>query len=81
MHDHASWGKSAFGAAFGYDAEDVDREIVADNAPADRLGLVFDSDPRHDKGAWGDQLGFDAGAFCPSACTPRRRSGASCDGC
>ena len=33
----------------GYDAEDVDREIAADNARADALGLVFDSDPRHDQ--------------------------------
>ena len=32
----------------GYDAEDVDREIAADNARADALGLVFDSDARHD---------------------------------
>ncbi|MDB0529986.1 phage portal protein, partial [Ralstonia solanacearum] len=30
-----------------YDAEDTDREIAADNARADSLGLVFDSDPRH----------------------------------
>lgn len=35
-------------SAFGYDAEDIDREIAADNARADRLGLVLDSDPRHD---------------------------------
>jgi lambda family phage portal protein len=33
-------------SAFGYDAEDVDREIAADNARADDLGLIFDSDPR-----------------------------------
>jgi lambda family phage portal protein len=33
----------------GYDAEDVDREIAADNARADDLGLVFDSDLRYDK--------------------------------
>ena len=38
-------------SAYGYDAEDVDREIAVDNARADALGLVFDSDPRHDKGA------------------------------
>ena len=37
-------------AAYGYDAEDVDREIAADAARADRLGLVLDSDPRHDQG-------------------------------
>ena len=33
----------------GYDAEDVDREIAAVNARADALGLVFDSDARHDQ--------------------------------
>lgn len=33
-------------SAFGYDAEDVDREIAADNRRADDLGLIFDSDPR-----------------------------------
>ena len=33
----------------GYDADDVDREIAADNARADALGLVFDSDARHDQ--------------------------------
>jgi len=38
-------------SAFGYDAEDVDAEIAADNRRADGLGLVFDSDPR--KGAAG----------------------------
>ncbi len=38
-------------SAFGYDAEDVDREIAADNQRADELGLVFDSDPRHSPGA------------------------------
>lgn len=36
-------------SANGYDAEDVDREIAADNARADALDLVFDSDPRHDQ--------------------------------
>jgi capsid protein len=35
-------------SAYGYDAEDVDREIAADNQRADALGLVFDSNPRHD---------------------------------
>jgi len=35
----------------GYDAEDVDREIAADNARADALGLVFDSDARHEQAA------------------------------
>ncbi|MBU6956086.1 phage portal protein [Hahella sp. HN01] len=33
-------------SAFGYDAETIDREIAADNARADELGLAFDSDPR-----------------------------------
>lgn len=37
-------------SSYGYDIEDVDREIAADNRRADDLGLVFDSDPRHDKG-------------------------------
>lgn len=36
-------------SANGYDAEDVDREIAADNERADSLGLVFDSDARHGK--------------------------------
>jgi len=30
----------------GYDAEAIDREIAADNARADQLGLEYDSDPR-----------------------------------
>jgi lambda family phage portal protein len=30
----------------GYDAEAIDREIAADNARADELGLEYDSDPR-----------------------------------
>ncbi len=30
----------------GYDAEEIDREIAADNARADVLGLAYDSDPR-----------------------------------
>ena len=34
-------------SAFGYDAEDVDREIAADNKRADDLGLIFDSDARY----------------------------------
>ncbi len=38
-------------SAFGYDAEDIDREIAADNRRADALGLVLDSDPRHEKAA------------------------------
>ncbi len=33
----------------GYDAEDVDREIAADNQRADALGLIFDADPRYDQ--------------------------------
>jgi lambda family phage portal protein len=33
-------------SAFGMDAEDVDREIASDNARADALGLILDSDPR-----------------------------------
>jgi len=30
----------------GYDAEAIDREIAADNARADEMGLEYDSDPR-----------------------------------
>jgi len=30
----------------GYDAEEIDREIAADNERADSLGLAYDSDPR-----------------------------------
>ena len=33
-------------SSFGYDGEAIDHEIAADNARADGLGLVFDSDPR-----------------------------------
>lgn len=35
-------------STFGYDAEDVDKEIALDNARADKLGLVLDTDPRGD---------------------------------
>ena len=30
----------------GYDSEEIDREIAADNERADALGLAYDSDPR-----------------------------------
>jgi capsid protein len=30
----------------GYDAEEIDREIAADNERADSFGLEYDSDPR-----------------------------------
>ncbi len=33
-------------AAMGWRAEDIDAELAADNARADRLGLTLDSDPR-----------------------------------
>ena len=33
-------------AATGWDIDQIDAEIAADNVRADRLGLVFDSDPR-----------------------------------
>lgn len=45
-------------SAFGYDAEDIDQEIAADNQRADALGLRFDSDPRHDGAGSG---GTDSG--------------------
>jgi capsid protein len=33
-------------ASTGADPEALDEQIAADNARADRLGLIFDSDPR-----------------------------------
>ncbi len=33
-------------SATGWNIEDIDAEIAADNARADRLNLVLDSDPR-----------------------------------
>ena len=33
-------------STYGYDVEEIDREIAADNQRADNLGLVFDSDAR-----------------------------------
>ena len=33
-------------STYGYDIEEIDREIAADNQRADDLGLVFDSDAR-----------------------------------
>ena len=47
-------------STFGYDAEDVDREIAADNVRADELGLIFDSDPRR-SAKTGMNAGHDAG--------------------
>lgn len=38
-------------SADGYDAQDIDLEIAADNARADRLGLKLDSDPRWEAAA------------------------------
>ncbi len=38
--------RSAVINEMGYDEEDVDRQIAADNARADSLGLTFDTDPR-----------------------------------
>jgi len=37
-------------SSFGYDVETMDREIAADNARADDLGLILDSDPRQTAG-------------------------------
>ena len=36
-------------AQYGFDAEELDREIAADNRRAQELGLVFDSDPSSDR--------------------------------
>jgi len=49
-------------SAFGYDAEKIDREIAADNARADALGLVFDSDPRRVARTGAAQPGIDPAA-------------------
>jgi lambda family phage portal protein len=38
--------RSEWIARTGWDAEQIDSEIAADNARADRLGLVLDTDPR-----------------------------------
>ena len=38
--------RSAVINEMGYDEEEVDRQVAADNARADELGLVYDSDPR-----------------------------------
>ena len=38
--------RSEWIARTGWDAEQIDAEIAADNARADRLGLVLDTDPR-----------------------------------
>lgn len=35
----------------GYDVEEMDQEIAADNERADELGLIFDSDPRRTAGS------------------------------
>ena len=38
--------RSAVINEMGYDEEVVDRQVAADNARSDSLGLTFDSDPR-----------------------------------
>jgi capsid protein len=38
--------RSEWIARTGWDAEQIDAEIAADNARADKLGLVLDTDPR-----------------------------------
>jgi len=38
--------RSAVINEMGYDEEDVDRQVAADKARADSLGLIYDSDPR-----------------------------------
>jgi len=42
--------RSAVINEMGYDEEAVDRQVAADNARADSLGLTFDSDPRKTTG-------------------------------
>jgi len=64
-------------SANGYDAEDVDREIAADNQRADDLGLIFDSDPRYtsregsSRDAVEDALLADAVPSTPSQSSPK----------
>ncbi len=55
-------------ATNGRDAEDVDREIAADNQRADTLGLVLDSDPR--RGPVQSATGATAPSGSPAAATP-----------
>ena len=50
----------------GWDAEDIDAEIAADNSRADRLGLVFDSDPRKTT-LQGQEQGLEQPGAAPSA--------------
>lgn len=52
----------------GEDPEQIDDEIAEDNARADRLGLVFDSDPRKTSSA-GLTQARPAGSVIPSANT------------
>ncbi len=42
--------RSAVINEMGYDEEDVDRQVAADNSRSDSLGLTFDSDPRKTTG-------------------------------
>ncbi len=64
-------------SANGYDAEDVDREIAADNQRADDLGLIFDSDPRYtsregaSRDAVEDALLADAVPGTPNQSSPK----------
>lgn len=44
----------------GYDVEEIDAEIAADNARADTLGLILDSDPRKVAKTGAVQQTFDA---------------------
>jgi hypothetical protein len=53
-------------AADGYSAEQVDKEIAADNARADEMGLIFDGDPRKTNGSGGLQGQGGAGKFPPN---------------
>jgi len=46
---HGFRSRQAVVRSLGYDPEEVDREIAEDNARADELGLVLDSDPRKGK--------------------------------
>lgn len=60
-------------AALGDDAEEVDRKYAEDNARADALGLVFDSDPRRTKPQGEQQQAVEEKPVGPSrgAAAPR----------
>ena len=51
FHRRCETRRSEAISSFGYDPEDIKKEIASDKARADALGLQFDSDPPHDRRA------------------------------